>query len=93
MIRVNKGEYKREHILVIESYLGRELEKGEVVHHLNGIRKDNRIENLLLMDKGQHDLYHSLCRKYDVDYTKHSKQDVLEILKQVENICRPYTNK
>lgn len=37
-----------EHIKVMSDYLGRPLEKGEEVHHRNGNRSDNRIENLEL---------------------------------------------
>ena len=42
------GCYMPEHILVMESYLGRLLQEGEVVHHRNGNRQDNRIDNLQL---------------------------------------------
>ena len=38
----------REHIVVIEERLGRYLVKGENVHHKNGIRDDNRPQNLEL---------------------------------------------
>jgi HNH endonuclease len=48
------GQYVFEHILIMEKYLGRNITKAEVVHHINGIRNDNRIENLRIMTNSEH---------------------------------------
>lgn len=46
--------YIMEHVLVMESIIGRWLKEDEVVHHINKIRHDNRKENLLLLTFAEH---------------------------------------
>ena len=55
--------YVFEHRLVVEDSIGRYLTRDEQVHHLNQVKDDNRLENLLLMTIGEHTRFHSAGRK------------------------------
>ncbi len=48
--------YAYEHRLVAEEKLGRRLERGEIPHHINGNRQDNRPENIQVMKSVAHHL-------------------------------------
>jgi len=50
--------YVAKHTLIMERSIGRFLREDEVVHHINHIRDDNRLENLRLMTRKEHQSMH-----------------------------------
>lgn len=77
--------YKLEHRLVMEKHLGRSLSGTEVVHHKNGIKNDNRLENLVVIGASEHTLLHAVekgkqpripksCKVCDVVFKPHTQK-------------------
>lgn len=80
--RSNALGYVPEHTLVMEEHLGRYMCENEVVHHINGIKTDNRIENLQLMTKSEHCALHGRQNIWAARAAKAAKQKELERLGQ-----------
>lgn len=52
------GRVRPEHRVIMEVHLGRTLERGEHIHHLNGVKTDNRLENLEVISAEEHTRRH-----------------------------------
>lgn len=90
--KANKNGYVLYHRVVVENFLGRLLNSNEVVHHINGNKKDNRIENLQVCDFKQHVKSHKLkegrktvvlkCPSCGVEFHRNLNQTHLNKLSQ-----------
>lgn len=52
------GSSQKEHRYIMEQVLGRKLEPDEVVHHIDGNRDNNSLDNLVVMKRGEHSALH-----------------------------------
>jgi hypothetical protein len=57
MLWVEKNVYRAEHLLIWEDAHG-PIPKNHHIHHINGIRDDNRPENLICLTRSQHKSLH-----------------------------------
>ena len=59
----DENGYAAEHRLVMSEYIGRTLSANEVVHHVNGNKHDNRLDNLVLFkNRKEHSDFHDSAK-------------------------------
>lgn len=73
--RANHHGYVLEHIVIWENFYNKNVTRDFSIHHLNGIKNDNRIENLCLLKKNEH---HRLAEPY--------KKRIKELEVQIANL-------
>jgi len=79
--RAISDNYVYEHHLVWEKENGKLLPNGWVIHHINGIKNDNRIENLAAMPKSEHSRILGIIKKRIV-YLEEENKKLKEKLKK-----------
>lgn len=65
-----KAGYVCEHRVIIEDNLGRILNEQEAVHHINGNKIDNRIDNLIVLSHSKHTRVHKTGVKQSPEHIK-----------------------
>lgn len=59
--------YAYEHLVVWVSSGRPSPNSNEIIHHSNGDKKDNRLSNLVLMSRSEHNRIHNIGRERDRD--------------------------
>lgn len=65
-----------EHRFVMEKHIGRKLNKNEIVHHIDGNKSNNNINNLQIMSKKEHRILHLKDNFHTLDAIKKKNKNL-----------------
>lgn len=80
---VDSKGYVYEHRVIMERHLGRILESWEHIHHINGIRDDNRLDNLQVVTNQKHRTQDTWRDGYTQGYKDGAKQRLDDLHKEI----------
>lgn len=80
--RADSSGYVMEHIIVWEKATGTQLPQNCCIHHLNGNKSDNRIENLCVMLHSAHTVFHHTGAKR----SEETKEKISKAMRR-KNLC------
>lgn len=61
---MGENKHRGQHVLVMETHIGRRIAPDEVVHHIDENKQNNALENLRLMKRADHASHHINKRNY-----------------------------
>lgn len=89
-MRINiDGKRFLEHRYIMEKHLGRKLEKKESIHHINGNKSDNRIENLKLFRTNSQHMKNGHSIMWDKRKDRYSQKTIKQIFDSIRKPSNP----
>jgi hypothetical protein len=82
--RASSGGYVFEHILVWEAVHKQTVPEGDVIHHINGIKDDNRPQNLVALSPQRHNQKHQNLLQVRAQRIRELEQEVKLLEKALE---------
>lgn len=72
--QISSGRYcgKKLHRLIWEKFYNKSIPNGYVIHHINGDKTDNRIQNLQCVTNENHSRFHNIGKKSPMDGKRHT---------------------
>jgi len=82
-----RQKYRKAHIVIMERHIKRALTLNELVHHIDGNKLNNCIENLKLMNRAEHVSLHHAGKKHNrkIGYVPHNRLSN-EIIAQIRQL-------